>query len=311
VVAALAFAALLVVVLQRTDLPSAVGLLRRAPALGLALVPASLGVLCDVLGWNRLLAASGARLPIGALVETRLASEAVALSLPTGTVFGEATALFHMHHRHGVSLPRAAASLTSRRLFVIFAHGLSLGIASVIEPGALRRVWPAGWTGLGWALPISAVSLVAVTLVAPGLMVQGSLARRFPRFTRHLARSGTPAARPFSATTAAYVAMWALESVESVLILGALGASLGWAQIFAFDQLVILARSLSFFTPAGLGVQDIGYIALLSALAPGAAGLGAAFVIAKRTREVFFVALGYGILLSRTSPPASVAWSPS
>ena len=53
VVTALAFVALLVIVLQKADLPSAVALLRRAPALWLALVPASLGVLCDIFGWNK------------------------------------------------------------------------------------------------------------------------------------------------------------------------------------------------------------------------------------------------------------------
>jgi uncharacterized membrane protein YbhN (UPF0104 family) len=310
----IAFAAVLVGALHRADLPSALSLIVRAPGVWLAALPAALAVLCDGFGWKRLFLGSGAPLPFRVLIETRLASEAVALSLPTGTVFGEATALLLLHRWRGVSLARAGASLASRRLFVTFAHGLSLGAAGIAGLFVLRRVWPAGWAALAWASPVASVTLVSVTLIAPALLVRGSLARRFPRFSHYLRRSGTPATRPLSAATAAYILMWALESVESAVILNALGADLGWAQVFAFDQLLTLVRSLAFFAPAGLGVQDLGYIVLLSALVPDAAGLGAAFVLAKRVREALFVVLGYGVLLSRTSaaPAATVGeWSPS
>jgi hypothetical protein len=65
-------------------------------------------------------------------------------------------------------------------------------------------------------------------------------------------------------------------------------------------------------------VQDLGYMAFLSALGSqsgalgDAAALGAAFVILKRAKELFWVAVGYGVLLlaggrSRPSPVAEVA----
>jgi uncharacterized membrane protein YbhN (UPF0104 family) len=308
------FVALLAAVLHRADLPSALSLIARAPWLWMAILPAALAVLCDAFGWKRLLAASGAPLPFHALIETRLASEAVALSLPVGTMFGEGTALLVLHRCHGLSPAQAAASLASRRLFVTFAHGLSLGAAGLVGLMELRRAWPAGWPTLALAPLVASVTLVSVTLIAPVLLARGSLARRFPRFSHHFRHSLTPATRPFSAATAAYVLMWALESVESVVILAALGAGLGWTQVFAFDQALTLIRSLAFFAPAGLGVLDLGYIVLLSALVPDAAGLGAAFVVAKRVREALFVVLGYGVLLSRASvaPAPNIGeWSPS
>jgi uncharacterized membrane protein YbhN (UPF0104 family) len=313
VVLTIAFAALLAVALHRADLPSALGLIARAPWLFVAAVPAALAVLCDAWGWKRLLAASGMPLPFRALIETRLASEAVALSLPIGTVFGEGTALLLLHRCHGIPPARAAASLASRKLFATFAHGLSLGAAGVVGLVELR-MWPAGWATLAWAPLVASVALVWATLTAPAVLVRGQLTRRFPRFGHHFQHSVTPGARPFSAATAAYVLMWALESVESAVILSALGAGLGWTQVFALDQVLTLTRSLAFFAPAGLGVLDLGYIVLLSTLVPGAAGLGAAFVVAKRAREALFVVLGYGVLLAQTStsPTRAVAeWSPS
>jgi uncharacterized membrane protein YbhN (UPF0104 family) len=54
---------------------------------------------------------------------------------------------------------------------------------------------------------------------------------------------------------------------------------------------------MAFFVPAGLGVQDLGYFAFFSALGvPDAMGVGAAFVLLKRTKELFWVCVGYTLL---------------
>jgi uncharacterized membrane protein YbhN (UPF0104 family) len=64
-----------------------------------------------------------------------------------------------------------------------------------------------------------------------------------------------------------------------------------------------------FFVPAGLGVQDLGYVAFLHASGvPEAAALGAAFVVLKRAKELAWVAAGWTILLaaggrSSVAPP--------
>jgi hypothetical protein len=49
--------------------------------------------------------------------------------------------------------------------------------------------------------------------------------------------------------------------------------------------------------PAGLGVQDTGYVLCLRALAvPDAATVGAAFVLLKRGKDLFWVLLGFLLL---------------
>jgi uncharacterized membrane protein YbhN (UPF0104 family) len=58
-----------------------------------------------------------------------------------------------------------------------------------------------------------------------------------------------------------------------------------------------LVRNVVFVVPAGLGIQDAGYAACFGALGvPEAASLGAAFVLLKRGKELFWIALGYGLL---------------
>jgi uncharacterized membrane protein YbhN (UPF0104 family) len=69
-------------------------------------------------------------------------------------------------------------------------------------------------------------------------------------------------------------------------------------QVFAFEAGLSLVRSTAFFVPAGLGVQDLGYLAFFTALGiPDALTLGTAFLLLKRTKELFWVTTGYGLLL--------------
>jgi uncharacterized membrane protein YbhN (UPF0104 family) len=55
---------------------------------------------------------------------------------------------------------------------------------------------------------------------------------------------------------------------------------------------------MAFFSPGGLGVQDLGYMAFLSALGiPEAPAVSAAFVVLKRSKEILWIGVGYALLL--------------
>ena len=56
----------------------------------------------------------------------------------------------------------------------------------------------------------------------------------------------------------------------------------------------MLARSLSFFVPAHLGVQD-GAIALLGQALTGLPEIGVAVALARRVRELAWSGLGLGV----------------
>ena len=49
--------------------------------------------------------------------------------------------------------------------------------------------------------------------------------------------------------------------------------------------------------PAGLGVQEVGYVALISAAGvANPIAVAAAFSVVKRLKEAFWISVGYGLL---------------
>jgi hypothetical protein len=73
---------------------------------------------------------------------------------------------------------------------------------------------------------------------------------------------------------------------------------LSFATVLAFEPVVSFARSAAFFIPAGLGVQDAGYMAFLrNAAVPDAVNRAAAFVLLKRFKELVWIAVGWTLLL--------------
>ena len=69
--------------------------------------------------------------------------------------------------------------------------------------------------------------------------------------------------------------------------------------MLAFEPVVSFARSAAFFIPAGLGVQDAGYMAFLQrAGIPDTVNRAAAFVLLKRFKEVVWIAIGWILLLA-------------
>lgn len=66
------------------------------------------------------------------------------------------------------------------------------------------------------------------------------------------------------------------------------------------------------FAPAGLGVQDLGYLAFFAVLGiPDVAAVGPAFLVAKRSKELLFVTTGMLLLaFARRERKAATASSP-
>jgi len=78
------------------------------------------------------------------------------------------------------------------------------------------------------------------------------------------------------------------------VILRLLRVEISYAEVLAFEVVISLLRSVAFVVPSGLGVQDAGYVAFFGALGiPDAATLGVAFVLVKRAKEAFWIAVGF------------------
>ena len=86
---------------------------------------------------------------------------------------------------------------------------------------------------------------------------------------------------------AACVLSWLCEALETWLMLGLLGAALHFPTVLGVDMAVSLARQTLFLLPAGIGVQEAGYMGALGAIGvPDALTVGAAFIVLKRAKEV-------------------------
>ena len=90
---------------------------------------------------------------------------------------------------------------------------------------------------------------------------------------------------------------WFVRSLETWLFLRLVGVDVPLAAAMVIETALILVRAMAVPVPAGLGVQDAGYVLCLRALAvPDATTVGAAFVLLKRGKDLFWILLGFLLL---------------
>ena len=63
------------------------------------------------------------------------------------------------------------------------------------------------------------------------------------------------------------------------------------------ETAIIVVRSVAVPVPAGLGVQDVGYVLCLRALGvPDATTVATAFVLLKRGKDLFWILVGFAFM---------------
>jgi uncharacterized membrane protein YbhN (UPF0104 family) len=314
--AAIVAACVFVRVLSNADLDRALSLIGRiGPAVALIALPYLLVIGFDALAWKWLLRIVGRDLGFGRLLAVRLSTEAVLLSFPGGALLAEGLKPLLLA-RDGVPYAETTATLAAKKVLLVGTQSLYLATAAILGWNVLATIRP--------QLPLAVLLTALVLAIAASAMLliflHGSLGARSHRLLERLPsarlrawlevrRSGFAAADTHLATVfgahvtelsraaGPYFLSWLAESLESWTILHLLGVSLDFTQVLAFEAVVSLLRSLVFFVPAGLGVQDAGYMTALGALAiRDPIDVGAAFVLLKRAKEVFWIVTGYGVL---------------
>ena len=316
-------AGLFVRVLWMADLRNVAHLLAEVgPLAGLAVVPYGVAVTVDTAGWAAILRGLEARVATWRLLGLRLSTEAVHLSFPGGPLLAEALKVWFLRRRFGVEVAEGSASLAVKKALQIGSQGVYLltaaavAGASLADPSVLRPLL----FGLGIVSTLVSVGMVAVLL-------SGKVAERLWRLLRRVPMAKVQAwtiAREmafvdtdqhvravlqshFRGLLLAFLwilAGWFVEAAESWVLLRLLGVGLSFRAVLAFEPVVSFARSAAFFIPAGLGVQDAGYMALLrGAGIPDATNHAAAFVLLKRFKEVFWIAIGWALLLATRGRP--------
>jgi uncharacterized membrane protein YbhN (UPF0104 family) len=280
----------------------------------LVLLPTLAAMMLDARGWQAILGTLGHRVAWRRLLRMRVSVEAIVLALPGGSVAGEA-AKMALLRRMDVPLPVGAASLALTKLMLVASDTAYLALAGLWLSIAIASGAHASWipvllcfagvavTGtatIGLALVLrrsTAATKVALRLSASPIRF---LARWFERRRAQAADLDAATRSHFAAPgrdrVGAFIPFaleWLCEGIETLIILYCLGVPIGIGPALAVDGLGSLLRALVFFVPAGLGIQDAAQVMLLASLGVSdPLATGTAFIVVKRTKEIFWIAIG-------------------
>jgi glycosyltransferase 2 family protein len=297
-------------------------LLGRVGAAGvLILLPQLLSLLVESIGWRMAFETMGRRLPVAGLFRARLATEALAQTLPMGVVFCESMKPVLLARTCGADLPTSLSGMAARKWLLVSSQAIyvaGFGLLAFPMLAAISRPL-LGASGLPYLVLGGAGLLLALAAVSYGLLAHGRVASRIhallsrvpsawlrsklapeqDRFSRTDVQIKVFFERAFQSPLPllAFLAGWLLESVDTLIILHVLGVRLPWTTVGALEVSASFLRNVAFMVPAGLGVQDVSYLAFLRALGvPDALNVAAAFLLLKRGKECFWAAVGYAIL---------------
>lgn len=301
-----------------------------APALLLVPLPMGAALLVESFGWARAFRRFGRELPFWGLFRVRVSSEALALTLPAGMLFGESLKPFLLARHCRLPLEASLAGMAVRKHLLLLSQAVYIGCFAVLGAPYLERA-SQGSFGAGLVACLLAAAL-ACALLAVGsamLLARGRLAERLlgalsrlplaacrglsQRAGARCAAADGALARFFAGSTLGaalpglgFLVGWFCEAAETYLLLRLLGLELPFAAVGACEVAMSFLRHVTFVLPAGLGVQDLGYVAALRAL--GVAdplAVGAAFVLLKRGKEMVWAVVGFTLLAADLRPRAA------
>ena len=298
---------------------AALAIVQIGPLAPMMLAPFAIAMALDAFGMRWLLAAIGRHAPYRRLLAIRFGTEALHLSAPAGFAVGDSATAALLDSRCGIPLSDGATIAVARRWLVMRAHAGYIVLGAVVGWAALVAVSmrALGGRSLPWfvlassLVPLAISSLLGASFRPGGLVAAaiGAASRAPWAWLRLRAQSWSAGATSVHArmtqigaapvavwgTTVTFFACWLLESCDTAIALRLLGAPPDFAIAIAAEVGISLIKAIGNVAPAGLGVQDAGYAALLPAM-----GLttetAAAFVVVKRAKEVAWIAFGYLLL---------------
>ena len=244
------------------------------------------------------------------------------LGLPSGSVVSETVQPYLLKRRCGVPTESGIVASVARKFFVVVSHGLFLGLSTLLAWPLLDQDSTAaiGRRGLPWLLLATSGVLVGAALGVVLATAHGRVADRvhrgldrfggrwlgawlernalrFQRTDEGLAAFFRQEPIALVPSILLYVAGWFLRAVETWLFLRLVGVDVPLPAAMVIETALILVRAMAVPVPAGLGVQDTGYVLCLKALGvPDATTVGAAFVLLKRGKDLFWILLGFLLL---------------
>lgn len=306
-------------------------LLSRVGGLGLLiLLPQLFALLAEAAGWRLAFEVMGHKLPLLGLLRARLATEAIAQTIPLGAVLCESVKPALLARTCKADLATSLSGMAVRKWLLMASQSayvagfalLTLPVLTRISEDVLSTQFlPQLVLGGAALLLLLALLLFAVLSRGRAAARMYELLRLVPWLRGRLdtqrakfAQTDGQLQRFFGSVGSAtlplpaFLCGWLFEAIETALILHLLGVHLPWTTIGVVEVSASFVRSLTFVIPAGLGVQDLSYLAFLRALGvPDALNVAAAFLVLKRAKECFWAAVGYALLAIDLRPLAVVA----
>ncbi|HKU44046.1 MAG TPA: lysylphosphatidylglycerol synthase transmembrane domain-containing protein [Polyangiales bacterium] len=292
----------------------------RAP---LIVLPYAVVLSCDTLGW-RFTFEKPRELAYATLWRVRVATEAVANSLPAGPALAETVKAFILQRRLGLQLSAAAGNVVlakfalaiSQSLFLIVALALAMPTLSDNSHAVLGREG-LEWYALGVAFGFLLIVCLGLWSLSHGRLLsrfthhgrrlgggwlRHRLERLHPRLERIEHAFGAFARVPQLQSLAAIVMFscgWVCLGCENFVILRLLGSDVTPGQAISMEAVLSVVRIVFFLVPSALGAQEAGYYLVLRAYGVSQPEVvAAAFMLAKRTKELVWIGIGYSVLSS-------------
>jgi glycosyltransferase 2 family protein len=288
----------------------------------LAMLPQLVSLALETVGWKLTFRAGGSPVRFAPLLRVRVATEALAQSLPVGVAFAESVKPLLLRKHCGLVVARSLAGMTGRKVLILIAQSAYVGALASLGFSGLEALGQQvfglphlGWLALGAGAVLGVLGVAIALTLRQSAVARGTLGLLARMPSAKLRALLAERERAFAATDGAVSALfrakpaklavptlfflggWLMESVETWFLLTVLGAHPSFVAVGAIEVVVSLVRNVVFVVPAGLGVQDLGYVSCFAAFGvPDAASTGAAFVLLKRGKELFWIVVGYALL---------------
>ncbi len=314
---------LIVYLFSQVDLQGAIG---RIAHIGfssvLILLPYFALHLLETFAWLRLFPGNIGTIPYFRLLKIQLITETISMTLPAGVAVGEPLRPFLCFRFLGIPVPAGVASVAVRKLMLGVAQGIytvfcALAGFALLQDASQEML---GFEGLGFVVIVAGIVVFTLFLFLLMMLLNGRAAHNLHRLLmlvpfdkvkgwllakesefvdtdEELKSFRGPFVWRLLPVLFTYIVAWFMLALESYIILQLLGMQISFFQVLAIDASLTILRSLFFFIPSGLGVQDLGYLAFFQALGLADAQIGgAAFVLLRRFKEVLWYAVGYIVM---------------
>jgi len=286
---------------------------------GVVLALAAVNYWFDTASWW-LVCDSRNRPSLRSLMSIRVRSEALTNTLPGGALIGEPMKVMLLSRSAGISRAEATTSFLLSKFSIIVGQVVYVVTGVILSYDAMNAASERVFGTAHFATLVLGIALLVLLLMVTLLgamvwfqpmlrwLIPTSRDGRWPqRWNRLVAEAHgieslvAEAARRHRWTLAlsvlCAVIAWALNGVESYIILRWLDVDVSFTQAYAIDAVSCIARMVLFVLPIGIGGQDWTVTGLLSV--HGIAdpiGTSARLVVLKRGREFFVIAVGLVML---------------